>query len=100
MRVLLDENCQSLKPFLSDLSWEVVAVKDVIDRKAGSSGVSDDQVLIYAIEKKAVIVTKDNGLKIRCFNKSIPFIDLGSPEQEAAIVSRKLKEMQSWKEYL
>lgn len=100
MKVLLDENCQSLKPYLLDLNWEVMNIKDVIDRKAGTSGVSDDQVLIFALDQKAIIVTKDNGLKIRCFNKSVPFIDLGSPEQEAAVVSRKLKEMQSWKDYL
>jgi len=100
MKVLLDENCQSLKPYLLDLNWEVVSVKDVIDRKAGTNEVSDDQILIFALDQKAIIVTKDNGLKIRCFNKSVPFIDLGSPEQEAAVVSRKLKEMRSWKDYL
>ena len=82
------------------MGWEVIKVKEVIGREAGTNGVSDDQVLSYSIANKAIIVTKDRGLKVRCFNMSIPFIDLGSPEQDARIVDRKLREMLAWKEYL
>lgn len=100
MKILLDECCLNLKTFLLEMGWETFTVKDAIDRKAGTNSVGDDGVLSYAIQNKAIIVTKDNGLKIRCFNMSIPFIDIGSPEQEARTVDRKLKEMLSWKEYL
>ena len=100
MKILLDENCANLKRFLHEMGWDVVSVKDVIDRKAGTNGVNDDRVLRYSISNKTVIVTKDKGLKVRCFNMSIPFIDLGSPEQEARIVDRKLREMLAWREYL
>jgi len=89
-----------LKSLLLDLGWEVLTVKDVLDRKAGTNSVSDDQVLKYAIENKTVIVTKDNGVKIRCLNMAIPFIDIGSPEQEARTIDRRLREMVAWKEYL
>ena len=100
MKVLLDENCSKLKQILLEIGWDVVTVKEVIDRKAGYNSVSDEQIINYAKEKKAIIVIKDNGIKFRCFNESIPFIDIGSPEQEAKIVDRKLMEMQAWKEYL
>lgn len=99
LKVLLDENCRNLKLLLLEMGWEVFTVIDVIDRKAGDNSVSDDKILSYAIENKTVIVTKDKGLKIRCLNMSIPFIDLGSPEQEARIVDRKIREMLSWKDY-
>jgi predicted nuclease of predicted toxin-antitoxin system len=82
------------------MGLDVITVKDVIDRKAGFNSVSDEQIINYAIENKNIIVTKDNGLKFRCFNESIPCIDLGSPEQEAKIVDTKLREMLAWKDYL
>lgn len=100
LKILLDENCSNLKRFLREMGWEVFIIKDVLDRKSGTNCVTDDQVLSYSIANKTIIVTKDKGLKIRCFNMSIPFIDLGSPEQEARIVDRKLREMMAWKEYL
>ena len=82
------------------MGWDVVTVKEVIDRKAGYNSVNDEQIINHAKEVKTIIVTKDNGLKFRCLNESIPFIDLGSPEKEAKIVDSKLREMQAWKEYL
>ena len=82
------------------MGWDVITVKEVIDRKAGYNSISDEQIINYVKEKKTVIVTKDNGLKFRCLNESIPFIDIGSPEQESKLVDNKLREMQAWKEYL
>jgi len=82
------------------MGWEVIAVKDVIEKNEGSNGVSDDQVLSYAMENKKIIITKDANLKKRCVVFSVPFIDLGSPEQDARIADQKLREMQSLKEYL
>lgn len=90
----------NLKPHLIELGWETVTVNDVLDRKAGNNSVSDDIVFTYAKEQKYVIVTKDKGLKMQCFNHGVPFIFLGSPEEEARIVDRQLKELQAWKEYL
>lgn len=100
MKVLLDENCSNLKKFLLERGWDVVTIKDVIDRKAGYNSVSDEQIIEYAKENKTIIVTKDNGLKFRCLKEHIPFIEIGSLEQEAKIVNSKLREMQAWKEYL
>ena len=100
MKVLLDENCSNLKLLLLEMGWDVLTVKEVIDRKAGYNSVSDEQIISYAKEKKTIIVTKDNGLKFRCLKESIPFIDIGSPEQESKIVDSKLREMQAWREYL
>ena len=100
MKILLDEHCSNLKPLLIDLNWSVVNVKDVIGRKAGKNGVSDDEVLEYAISNKLIIVTKDKHIKKRCRMNNMPFVDLGSPETEARIVDNKLKEVCAWKEYL
>lgn len=100
MKILLDENCSHLKSILCDKGWEVVGVRDVIDRKAGKNSISDEEIVKYALENKRIIVTKDRGVKIRCFNMSLPCIDLGSPEQEARVIERRLREMQAWKEYL
>ena len=100
MKVLLDENCRNLKPYLAEMGWEVIAVKDVLEKKEGSNGVSDDQVLSYAMKNKNIIITKDAELKKRCMVFSVPFIDLGSPEQDARIADQKLREIQSLKEYL
>lgn len=98
MRILLDENCSNLKLLLVDLGWSVFTVKDVIGREAGKNSISDDEVLEYAITNKTVLVTKDKNLKIRCSAKSVPFVDLGSPEAEARIVDDKLKEVSAWKD--
>ena len=100
MRILIDENCTYLTSILREKGWDVFGVKDVIDRKAGKNSVSDEKIVEYALENRMIIVTKDRGVKIRCFNMSLPCIDLGTPEQEARIVDRKLREMQAWKEYL
>ena len=100
MKILLDENCSNLKLLLLEMGWDVVTVKEVIDRKAGYNSVSDERIIEYAKEKKTIIVTKDNGLKFRCLNESIPFVDIGSPEQNAKIVDNKLNEIKSWKEYI
>lgn len=101
MKILLDEHfSKELKTLLFEMGYDAYGVKDVMDRKAGSNSVSDTEILNYASENKHIIVTKDNGLKVRCIKNSIPFIDLGSPEKEADIIDRTLKEMLSWKEYL
>ena len=76
-----------------ELGWDVVKVKEVLERPAGTNSVSDERIMQYAKENKTIIVTKDKGLKDRCRNRSIPFVDLGSPEQEARIVDRHLKEI-------
>ena len=100
MKILLDENCQNLKPHLVEMGWKAVAVKDVIEKIEGNNGVSDDQVLSYAMDNKHIIITKDKGLKKRCKVFKVPFIDLGSPEQDAIVVDEKLKKIQALKEYL
>lgn len=99
MKILLDENCRSLRPYLVEMGWEAIAVKDVLEKLEGGNGVSDDQVLNHALKKKMIIITKDNGLKKRCDIFSVPYIDLGSPEQEAKVVHKKLNEMLAWKDY-
>lgn len=100
IRILLDEHCSNLKFLLIDLGWSVVTVKDVISREAGKNSVADDQILEYAINNKTVIITKDKNLKIRCRMKSVPFVDLGSPETEARIIDNRLREVSAWKDYL
>jgi predicted nuclease of predicted toxin-antitoxin system len=100
MKLLLDENCQNLKPYLLELGWEVDTVKEALKTLESSNSINDDQILSYALQNKTIIITKDNGLKKRCQIFYVPFIDLGSPEQEATLADRKLKEMQAWKEFL
>jgi len=100
MKLLLDENCQNLKPYLIELGWEVDTVKEALKTLESSNSISDDQILSYALQNKTIIITKDNGLKKRCQIFCVPFIDLGSPEQEATLADQKLKEMQAWKEFL
>ena len=75
-------------------------VKDVIDRKAGTVSVSDDEIMSYVIENKNILVTKDRGLKVQCHQAGIPFVKLGSREQEARIVDTNLRDMLVWKGYL
>lgn len=100
MKILLDENCNNLREFLLEMGWNVVKVKEVLDSPTGNNSVSDERILQYAKENKTTIVTKDKGLKMRCYNESIPFICLGTVREEAAIVNKKLREMMAWKEYL
>jgi len=82
------------------MNWETYDVKDVLDRKAGEHSISDERILKHAKENKLIIVTKDQGLKRQCYNELVPFVNLGSPQEEANIVNQKLNEMLSWKEYL
>ena len=82
------------------MGWDTTAVKDVLEKLKDANSVSDDQVLNYALKNKMIVVTKDNGLKKKCGIFSVPYIDLGSPEQEAKIVNKKLNEMLTWKDYI
>jgi len=101
VKILLDENIsKEIQEILLEMGYNVYNVKEIIGRKAGSNSISDTEILNYASDNKHIIVTKDNGMKLRCLKNSIPFVDLGSPKKEAEIIDRKLKEMQSWKEYL
>ena len=81
------------------MNWETYDINDVLDRKAGENSISDDRILQHAKENKLIIVTKDQGLKLQCYSAMMPFVSLGSPQEEANIVNQKLNEMLAWKEY-
>lgn len=82
------------------MKWETYTVKDVLNKKEGENSIDDTRILQYAKENKLIIITKDKGLRIQCYNEMMPFIKLGSPKEEAKIIDKKLKEMLVWKEYL
>ena len=100
LEILLDENCSYLAGRLLAFGWEVVTIKEVLDRPAGQNSVSDDRILRYAKENKYVIITKDKGLSVNCRTEKTPCINLSVLYDEARIVDSKLKEMLSWKEFL
>jgi predicted nuclease of predicted toxin-antitoxin system len=99
VKILLDENCQGLRNYLLEMKWDVYSVTDVLNKKEGENSINDNAIMQYAKENKLIIVTKDKGLKIQCYNELLPFIKLGSPKEEAETVDKKLKEMLVWKEY-
>lgn len=100
MKLLLDENCTSLGPYLRDLGYDVYTVADVLDRPAGAKSISDDRILAFAKSKRYVIVTKDQGLRLNCESSHVPCIGLGTPEEEAGIVDKRLSEVTLWRRYL
>jgi predicted nuclease of predicted toxin-antitoxin system len=100
MKLLLDENCTSLGPYLRDLEYDVYTVPDVLDRPAGVKSISDDRILAFAKSKKYLIVTKDQGLINECERQDVPCIGLGTPQEEAELVDKKLGEILLWKRYL
>lgn len=100
MKLLLDENCTILGPYLKEKGYEVYTIPEVLDRPAGVKSISDDRILAFTKSKKYIIVTKDQGLINECERQNVPCIGLGTPEEEAEIVDKKLSEVSMWRRYL
>lgn len=95
--------CQNLETLLISKGYNVITIKKlktVIEVEEGKNSLTDDQIMKYADKNKYIIVTKDNGLKDKCFINNIPYIDLGSPQEEVRIVDEKIKKIIAWKEYI
>ena len=81
--VLLDEQLFGLDEYLRDLGWTTMRVKP---------GVSDDEVVNIAKDKKYIVVSLDKKLLSRCRVMGIPLVDLGL-EVQVRIVHESLQKI-------
>jgi uncharacterized protein with PIN domain len=79
--VLLDEQLFGLDEYLRDLGWSTTKVKP---------GITDDEVVNLAKDKKYIVVSLDKRLLSRCRVMGIPSVDLGL-EVQAKIVHESLQ---------
>lgn len=87
-KVLVDEVCAGLIPYLTALGWTV--------SPSVPKGNPDEQVSKAAKQRRAVIITKDRGLASKCHNNGIPCVLLEFPIlREALLVDKQLKDMVS-----
>lgn len=100
MILLLDENCRNLSDPLTKKGYKVEIAPEKISILEGKKSVTDDQIIEYVKDHKAIIITYDKNLKLKAEKQGIPYFDPSSPEYQANRLDQEIKKMASWKDYL